>query len=73
MEKEEIADEILSQLKIANKLLALILVGDEDRINKKPLLLLEAGFRPVDVAELLGVPIGTVTKARSRAKGRTEH
>lgn len=66
-------DEILNQLILTNRLLALLLVSSEDTISKKGLMLLNSGFRPKDVSEMLGVPIGTITKARSRAKGRTEH
>ena len=57
----------------ANRLLALLLVSSKDTIGKKGLILLDSGFRPKDVSEMLGVPIGTITKARSRAKGKTEH
>ena len=66
-------DEILNQLMLTNRLLALLLVSREDTVSKKGLILLDSGFRPKDVSEMLGVPIGTITKARSRAKGRTEH
>jgi predicted transcriptional regulator len=66
-------EEILEQLKLTNKLLAFLIASGEETISKKSLLLLDMGFRPKDVAEMLGVPIGTVTKARSRAKGRTDH
>ncbi|MFW9889515.1 MAG: hypothetical protein ACFFER_15110 [Candidatus Thorarchaeota archaeon] len=66
-------DAIINQLALTNRLLALLLLSNEDTVGKKSLVLLDAGFRPKDVAEILGVPIGTVTKARSRAKGKTTH
>ncbi|MFW9959156.1 MAG: hypothetical protein ACFFCT_13880 [Candidatus Odinarchaeota archaeon] len=66
-------DEILEQLKLANRLLALLLVANAKTVSEKGLILLDSGFRPKDVSEMLGVPVGTVTKARSRAKGRTTH
>ena len=66
-------DAILEQLKIANRLLALLLVADQDTISKKGLVLLDYGFRPKDVSEMLAANVGTLTKARSRAKGTTEH
>lgn len=66
-------DAILNQLMLTNRLLALLLVSKDDTISKKSLVLLNSGFRPKDVSEMLGVPIGTVTKARSRAKGKTDH
>jgi Trp operon repressor len=66
-------DAILEQLMLTNRLLALLLVADENTVSKKGLILLDSGFRPKDVSEMLGVPIGTITKARSRAKHRTEH
>jgi hypothetical protein len=66
-------DDILNQLILTNRLLAFLLVSKEDTISKKSLVLLDSGFRPKEVSELLGVPKGTVTKARSRAKGRTKH
>ena len=65
-------DAIFEQLKITNRLIALLLVSNMETISKKSLLLLDSGFKPKDVSEMLGVPIGTVTKARSRAKGKTE-
>ena len=70
---KEKLDAILEQLKLTNRLLALLLVSDEETVSKKSSTLLDAGFRPKDVSEMLGVYIGTVTKARSRAKGKTEH
>lgn len=73
MVEDKKMDELISQVRLTNRLLALLLISDKDTISKKSLLLLDAGFRPTDVAEMLDVPIGTVTKARSRTKGRTDH
>jgi DNA-binding CsgD family transcriptional regulator len=64
---------MIEHLDINNRLLTIIAVGEKKSIKEKSLALLEAGLRPKDVSALLGVSPGTVTKARSRALGKTEH
>jgi len=66
-------DAIFEQIKMTNRLLALLLVADEENLTKKSLVLLDCGFKLKDVSEMLGSKIGTITKARSRVKGTTEH
>jgi len=66
-------EELTGVLHVTNRLLAANVVSSDQTIQGKSLRLLNAGLRPKDVAAILGVPIGSVTKARSRAQGKTKH
>ena len=66
-------DNILKEIKTANKLLAQLLVANLVTVQDKAVKLLELKIRPTEVADLLGVSLGTVTKSKSRAKGKTKH
>ena len=78
MEKkiEEISgklDVIIQSQEITNRLLGFLVTAGMELGKEKVLSLLDAGFKPKEVSNLLNIPIGSVTKARSRALGKTEH
>ena len=66
-------DELVKALNLTNRVLARLVVWKDENLKDKSLALLKMGFRPIDVAAILGVQSGSVTKARSRAEGRTKH
>ena len=66
--------QILSNtLAITNRILAILITRDLDAKKDQSLILLRCGFSPKEVAEVLGIPAGSVSKTKSRAEGRTKH
>lgn len=66
-------DSLITSVEVANRLLTFLAVGGSEYVKDRAIVLLEWKFKPKDVASLLQVPIGTVTKAKSRADGKTSH
>ena len=60
-------DELLIEIKKMNKLLALNLTKDQPQ-NDKILTLSNAGFKPKEIADLIGTTSNTVRVALSRMK-----
>ncbi len=64
----QLNDEILKEIKLTNRLLAQILIMDKESQKEKILTLASCGISPTDIAEVLGIKVGSVTGATSRAR-----
>lgn len=66
-------DILVETINVTNRVLGILAISNLEMMKEKSLVLLRCGFRPKEVANILDIPIGSVTKARSRATGRTKH
>ncbi|MHA3964061.1 MAG: hypothetical protein AM325_011050 [Candidatus Thorarchaeota archaeon SMTZ1-45] len=75
MMKEVIAaiNQASERIDLTNRLLAHVAISGMEKVKDKSLTLLNLGLKPKDVSMILGVHLGTVTKAKSRAEGKTKH
>lgn len=66
--KESNEDPIVAELKRIAKLLALSLVRTETSLREQIKLLHQFGFKRMEIADFLRIPVGTVSSNLSRAK-----
>lgn len=72
--ERELAQEILGQLKLSNKLLAYSLMKEAETQTDKILLLAQMGFNNSDIANFVGSTSDSVrgTRNRLRREGRLD-
>jgi len=64
----DLTQEMARQLRCIAKLLALIATGDIKKQKDKVERLHSVGFRPIEIAELVGATVNTVTRTINRAR-----
>lgn len=69
---KEIDDNILDELRLTNRLLARILIKDTSTQTERIITLKNSGFKPSDIADLLGIKLNIVTATLSVKKSRTK-